>query len=867
MFGKGKKSSIVGGKKSSPVGTKKISLEKKIPLKDKKSSSPKFFRNYAIQIIGLLLGSTILLTYLISSVVSFPNISMQVGEISPKDIKAPKDFQVEDKTTTIKRQKEAEAKVLPVYDYDNRLLAEIDQKIHSIFDLLKKDRKDQEISEEQIQETLELSLSKSSQSGDSEISSDGTFDGSTFKSSTLSLNPEPRSTPKEKWKEFKEKTSLNISFEEYQYLLQYSDKNYLRKAVTRLLKQVMKNGILGSLNFALEEEKNGFIKRNITTGEEIELKDISGVLNEDRAKKELQKAALLFFSEDRMLSHLVSKVTNEFVYPNMTLNLSETRLRKKSAVENVKPSFFQIKKGEMIVREGERITESHVTKLNELTRITEQENIFLSFLGLGVIILLTLIMLLFFIKRHHPAIADDIKYLLLIFLVIVVTIFFNKMFVYIANGLSATIALIEPVSYFYAFPFAAAAMLIALLLDDQIAVMVSAVVAIFSCLLLSKDFYFFLVAFFGGLGAIYGLVYMSHRTAIVRAGAMVSLANLAVIIPLDMAKGVFFSWQGVSDCLFGIIGGLVVATLVSALIPVFESLFKLTTDIKLLELLNMNQPILRRLATVAPGTYHHSIIVGNLAEAACDAIGANSLLARVASNYHDIGKIKKPRYFVENQMNFKNEHEKLSPSMSGLILISHVKDGIELARQNKVSPMIIDMISQHHGTSLQKFFYKKAKDQEEKESQKIQIIKEEDYRYPGPKPQTKEAGIVMLADAVEAASRTLTEPSPSRIKGLILTIINNVFKDGQLDECELTLKDLHQIAGSFNRILTGIFHQRIPYPNIEAENGKKEKNGDSNQKSTKDNKNKYNSLEEDSEENFKRLGLSNPGSEYPSRHR
>jgi putative nucleotidyltransferase with HDIG domain len=237
----------------------------------------------------------------------------------------------------------------------------------------------------------------------------------------------------------------------------------------------------------------------------------------------------------------------------------------------------------------------------------------------------------------------------------------------------------------------------------------------------------------------------------------------------------------------------------------------------------------------------------------------------VASNYHDIGKVKKPRYFVENQMNFKNEHERLAPSMSGLILISHVRDGVELARQNKISPAIVDIIRQHHGSSLIRFFYKKAKDQE---AQKQQVVKEEDFRYPGPKPQTKEAGIVMLADVVEAASRTLTEPSSSRIQGLILNIINSVFKDGQLDECELTLKDLHQIAGSFNRLLTGIFHQRIVYPTIQTgEEGKKEKSGDSNPKSTKDTKNQYPFVEEDNEENFKRLGISNPGGEYNLRNR
>jgi len=221
----------------------------------------------------------------------------------------------------------------------------------------------------------------------------------------------------------------------------------------------------------------------------------------------------------------------------------------------------------------------------------------------------------------------------------------------------------------------------------------------------------------------------------------------------------------------------------------------------------MNTPILRELMIQAPGTYHHSIIVGNLVENAAEAIGANPLLARVAAYYHDIGKIKKPLYFAENMKLPENRHDKLAPSMSALILISHVKDGVEMAREHRLGQNIIDIIHQHHGTALIKFFYDKAQ-QRDKDSQ----VNEQDYRYPGPKPQTREAALIMLADSVEAAGRTLSEPTPARIQGMVQKIINKIFIDGQLDECELTLKDLHEIAKSFNRILSGIFHNRIDYP-------------------------------------------------------
>ena len=223
---------------------------------------------------------------------------------------------------------------------------------------------------------------------------------------------------------------------------------------------------------------------------------------------------------------------------------------------------------------------------------------------------------------------------------------------------------------------------------------------------------------------------------------------------------------------------------------------------------DLTQPILRELLINAPGTYHHSILVGIMSEAAAESVKANPLLARVSSYYHDIGKIKKAQYFIENQTGGENRHDKLQPSMSSLIIAKHVRDGVEMAQQYRLGKPIIDIILQHHGTSCMTFFYEKAREMSDAE----QIVSDREFRYPGPKPQTKEAGIVMLADAVEATSKTRSEPTAARIQGMVQRIINKIFVDGQLDECELTLKDLHLIAQSFNRILTGIFHSRIDYP-------------------------------------------------------
>jgi len=316
-------------------------------------------------------------------------------------------------------------------------------------------------------------------------------------------------------------------------------------------------------------------------------------------------------------------------------------------------------------------------------------------------------------------------------------------------------------------------------------------------------------AMLGGIVGAHGVRHCTSRSTIYAAGLKISVVSLAMALSFQTFNNSLFTMQSVYVALFAIAGGIISAGLVSGLIPVIETLFQYTTDIKLLELANLNTPVLRELMVKAPGTYHHSVIVGNLVEAAAESISANPLLARVAAYYHDIGKASKPQYFIENQGGVENRHDKLTPSMSALILISHIKEGAELAREKRLGQPIVDIIRQHHGTALIKFFYERAKSQVGAGDQPIE---ETDFRYPGPKPQTREAGIVMLADCVEAASRTLINPTPDRIQGMVQKLINNIFIDGQLDECELTLHNLHEIAKSFNRVLNGIFHHRIDYP-------------------------------------------------------
>jgi len=296
------------------------------------------------------------------------------------------------------------------------------------------------------------------------------------------------------------------------------------------------------------------------------------------------------------------------------------------------------------------------------------------------------------------------------------------------------------------------------------------------------------------------------RNTVIRAGIVTACFQILTLLLIEHL------WVGPPERYLALfLNGIISSIIVLGVLPVFEYLFNTATNISLLELADFHHPLLQRLVQEAPGTYHHSLIVGNLSETACRAIGANALLARIGAYYHDIGKLQKPEYFSENQFRELSKHGNLSPSMSKLVIMNHVKEGIELAKKYRLNPPLIDFIQQHHGNSLVYYFYRKALETIEED----QDVKEEGFRYPGPKPNSKETAVVLLADSVEAAGRALRDPTPAKIEELVHKVINNKFIDGQLDECELTLKDLEKISVVFIRLLCGIYHNRTNYPESE----------------------------------------------------
>jgi len=503
---------------------------------------------------------------------------------------------------------------------------------------------------------------------------------------------------------------------------------------------------------------------------------------------------------DRSTRKAVAELVRGRAVANANFNKAQTEKCKAEARSKIAPVYKRkaVKKNELIVEKGGRLSKDEIAKLTQITRIQAVVNRTSYLSGLIILLVGLLFTVCIYLLLLEKKLVQSPKNILLIsinaFLVILISL-----------------VIIQSQQSGYLIPLAGVAMLLALLVGTNAAFITSLALGIYVGFLAGGKLGLSFVLFLGSAVGICAVRGARKRSQIFMAGFAVSAVNLVAIMGIgllhNMPRDVIFK-----EGLYGMMNGIISSFIAIGVLPVFEYAFNLITNVTLLELSDLSNPILKDLTIKAPGTYHHSIIVGNLAEEACDSIGANSLLARVGAYYHDIGKTEKAEYFVENEIGTASKHQKLAPSMSALIITNHTKDGVELAKKHKLNTAIIDFINQHHGTSLIYYFYQRA-------LEKIKSgddLKEEEFRYPGPKPQTKETAIVLLADSVEASSRVLSDPTPARIRGLVQKIINNKFIDGQLDECPLTLNDLNKIAESFVRVLTGVFHTRLEYPEAKS---------------------------------------------------
>jgi putative nucleotidyltransferase with HDIG domain len=773
---------------------------------------------------------------IVISLLLFPNIlskppSYNLGDIAKRDIKASHDFLIENKALTEKDRETAAKEVMAVYDFDNSAVG-LGSTIREAFD------------------TVRMVISapygpygeeEKPPSEENKTATENAVDHNILKNRFFTTLDTP------------------VDKDLFEQLLQYGFPASVEKHVARLVTAVSARGIVGNRAMLKNQiEKGGVVLHELYSKRESTVTDFDRFFDLTGARQYIEREgeALKGVMQNPRLADLSIKLAQALVEPNLTFNQRETETRKELARKSVKPVYFKMKKGEMLVREGERIGPDHLLRLSEARKIFNRADMVGRVPAMAILIGFLFFVVYLITLKGTKSIRGDSRDLVFSASILLSVFVFFWAYNYVAEELARGFDAFSSTALLFAMPVATGAMLISIFQGTAMGVTFSLVIAVLSSLLTGGRVEFFLYFFVSSIVAAYGVKHCYERVILIKTGMIVGLINTVLALAVEMIYGSLYSLESLTAAVCGLFGGLLSGVIATGILPLIELSFGFTTDIKLLELGNLDQPLLRDLMVQAPGTYHHSVIISNMVEATAKAVQANPLLAKVSAYYHDIGKMRKPLYFVENQTGNENRHERLAPSMSSLILISHVKDGVELAKRHKLGREIIDIIQQHHGSSLISFFYQKAKHRMISRGSKSTEIKEEDFRYPGPRPQTKEAGLVMLADMVEAASRSLGDPTPARIQGMVQKIINKAFSDGQLDECELTLKDLHEIAKSFNKTLSGIFHHRIEYPEIVAKTPKKAKNGNTNRAATQDSGAKKSEDKVETQEGLRRLGLS-----------
>ncbi|MBW9152153.1 HD family phosphohydrolase [Clostridium estertheticum] len=546
------------------------------------------------------------------------------------------------------------------------------------------------------------------------------------------------------------------------------------------------------INLELKQanELEKFIKKTMTT-----INDIT-TINENKPEEIVMAKGMIattFINSNfsKNIREIGIAIANVEVRPNTIYDKASTDVAIKEAEKNIKPVI--IKKDQIIIKEGEPITSEQMSLLESLGLLNSTNNFDWSlYLSLAALVSFVILLQWFYLYKYHPEIYYDTKKLIMLNILSIIAIL-----------LARVLGIIS----IFVIPLACVPMLMAILSNKE----VSIVLNVFNCILISVAVNFnFEITILAVLNSIVGVMLlkkMQQRNDILYSSLYIAMVNLVIYLSMGflLSNSIMevFKKAGLVY-----IASLVAGTLTIGFLPFFESIFDIVTTVKLLELSNPNHPLLKRLLLEAPGSYHHSVLVANLSEVAAEVVGANPVLARACAYYHDIGKIKRPYFFKENQLGNDNPHDKITPNLSTLIIISHVKDGLELAKEYKLPKVIQDVIVQHHGTTLVKYFYVTMKNSSENPDE----IKEEDFRYNGPNPESKEAAIIMLADAVEAAVRSIQNSTKGKIEEMVNNLIKARLNDGQLDNCDLTLKDLEKIRKSFLKVLSGIYHERIEYP-------------------------------------------------------
>jgi putative nucleotidyltransferase with HDIG domain len=502
---------------------------------------------------------------------------------------------------------------------------------------------------------------------------------------------------------------------------------------------------------------------------------------------------------------LIISATRTLVKPNLFFNAEETKRRIDEATRDIKPVTGVLKKGQTIVREGDTITTETLNKIAILNSYASTTRI--NYI-LGVLLLQVSFLFVFgyFLLEYHSRLLPDRKAPLIIFSIVVLFIFYTFFLSRTDNILNSTII------FALYLPIAAVTMIIATLFNIFIALIIGLYLIFFAFVVSNGSLVVIVTAFSSAILGAFVLTDVERRTDFLRGGLILGIINSVVVIGVCLMEE-YTLYDTLRNIELSLANGIINSILVLGVFPLFENLFSITTKFNLLELSDLNAPLFRRMLIKAPGTYNHSLMVANMAEAACKEIGANYLLARVGGYYHDIGKIEDAGIYIENKITDKRA-KSLTPLEYSRLIISHVEKGIALSRKSRLPEQVESFIREHHGTTMMTFFYHQALEEADASGETGSVNKAE-FQYPGPKPQSRETAVVMLADAVEAASRSLQDPTNVKLESLVKKIIYNKLNDDEFEYSELTMSDLNKIQRAFMRILNGIFHTRIEYPENE----------------------------------------------------
>ncbi len=722
-----------------------------------------------------------------------PPPSLPLGSPAPRDIRAPFDLQIQDEVATRQKREEARGKVEPLYDWDSAQGDALVRKISASFSSAR-----------------------------------------TVLDDYRRYVADPQRTPAEK-KEAEERLLdalsdlLGTGMSRFA-LRQFQAEGFSPRAeqlVEALVSQVAARKIVADQQ-SLEKSPAIRIRDIRRSGSEWEQKnpasnEILSLATARRLPGVLMEGAVGLPQGER---GALEEYARNLIQPNLTFNSEETARRQEAAAAQVEPLVVFVKKGQIILRAGEKVDDSAKQKIDAF-QSASQAFVNLPLLSsLALFAFLLLAFLFMYLKTYRKLHNPRLNLFVLVLQIMIIFILVSQGLLIALRALAETTKqplLSRPEMLYFLIPVAAGAMLVTFLVDKHIAIVYSVVFSVLFGVLLDFNYPMMLYSMLSCFTGVYAGYNLAQRAAQWKAGLLLGGVN-AVLAIAALANDP--AWEHPAKMLIpaglAMVSGVPLTTmLVSPLVPLFENAYGILTEVRLLELSNMNHPLLRRLALDAPGTYNHSVMMATLSESAANAIGANGLFCRVACYYHDIGKILNPVYFVENQVPGQNPHDRLSPRISALIIAAHVKEGVAMARQYHLPQAVLDIIPQHHGTRKIAYFYDKALTLHDPEKG---TIGESDYQYPGPKPQTREAAIIMLADGVEAGSRVLKEPSHQRLLGLIEEITSRVVQEGQLDDCNLTFRDLARVQEAFLQILVGVFSRRVSYPGYRFD---KEEEGDS----------------------------------------